>query len=53
MHLFSLEAAEIEDLKAFEAAMEANKSKLVVAYHTAAWCGPCKVSSRHRTLLHV
>ena len=39
------QVSEIEDLKAFESAMEANKSKLVVAYHTAAWCGPCKVSS--------
>jgi hypothetical protein len=47
------EVPEIEDLKAFEAAMEANKSKLVVAYHTAAWCGPCKVSPHHRILFHV
>ena len=31
------EVAVISSLKDFESAMDANKSKLVAAYHTAAW----------------
>jgi len=33
----------VNDLKQFESAMDTNKDKLIVAYHTAAWCGPCKM----------
>ena len=33
----------VNDLKEFESAMDTNKDKLIVAYHTAAWCGPCKM----------
>mmetsp|Transcript_51260 Transcript_51260/g.127636 ORF Transcript_51260/g.127636 Transcript_51260/m.127636 type:complete len:167 (-) Transcript_51260:188-688(-) len=40
---------EIADVDEWSAACEKSKGKLIVAYHTAAWCGPCKMIWPHVT----
>uniref|UniRef100_A0A7S0WDJ7 Thioredoxin domain-containing protein n=1 Tax=Hemiselmis tepida TaxID=464990 RepID=A0A7S0WDJ7_9CRYP len=40
---------EIADVDEWNAACEKSKGKLIVAYHTAAWCGPCKMIWPHVT----